>query len=269
MNAPIILEAIAGLQTVRARYPARTIRLAGRPWRLRDTGGDGAALVLLPGSLGNADIFYNQILAMAPWLRCISVDYPDAPENTLADDLASLLDELELRRVTLLGSSLAGYWLQGFGARYPARVAAMVLGNTFCDAEDLRQHALFSIPVLSRITGDALKAEWLARLEARAPDELRDVQLMLLREGQTGESLRKRLLAAATALPAPAMPAGEFPIGIIDCADDPILTARTRDAVAASYPAAQRLTLPTGGHYPYVTRARDYTQFIEAMAEAA
>ena len=183
----------------------------------------------------------------------------------LADGLAGLLDGLGLGRACLLGSSLAGYWLQVFGARHPARVAAMVLANTFCDAGELRQHPLFSISVLESTPGETLKAEWLARLEARAPDELRDVQVELLRDGQTGEALRFRLLAAASALPAPVMPAGRFGIAVLDCADDPILTAQTRDAVAARYPKARRLTLPTGGHYPYVTQARKYNQFVESV----
>ena len=61
------------------------------------------------------------------------------------------------------------------------------------------------------------------------------------------------------------MPAGRFSIAVLDCADDPILTARTRDAVAARYPTARRLTLPKGGHYPYVTRAKEYNRFIEGV----
>jgi hypothetical protein len=43
---------------------------------------------------------------------------------------------------------------------------------------------------------------------------LRDVQIELLRYGQTGESLRGRLLAAATAPLAPLMPLDSFPIAI-------------------------------------------------------
>ncbi len=219
---------------------------------MRDTGGSGAALVLLPGSLGNADIFYRQVLGLVPCFRCIAIDYPDASADVLADGLAGLLDELGLDRACLLGSSLAGYWLQAFGARYPARTAAMILANTFCDADELRQHPLFSISMLRSVAGEALKTEWLGRLEARAPDELRDVQVALLRDGQAGEALRWRLLAAASAPPAPVMPAGRFPIAVLDCMDDPILTRRTRDAVSACYPSARRLTLHVGGHYPYV-----------------
>jgi len=252
----------AELRDIRARYAARTVAVAGESWRVRDTGGSGAALVLLPGSLGNADIFYRQVLGLAPRFRCIAADCPDAPADVLADSLAGLLDGLGLGQACLLGSSLAGYLLQVFGARHPARVAAMVLANTFCDSGELRQHPLFSIPVLESVPGEALKAEWLARLEARAPNELRDVQIELLRDGQAGESLRLRLLAAASAPPAPVMPAGRFTIAVLDCADDQILTAQTRDAVAARYPTARRLTLPVGGHYPHVMQAREYNRFV-------
>lgn len=261
-------DTLAGLRTVWARYPARTVHLYGGDWRLRDTGGLGAALILLPGSLGNAGIFYHQMLALAPRLRCIAADYPDAPAPVLADGLASLMEGLGLDRACLLGSSLGGYWLQAFGARHPTRVAAVVLASTFCDAEELKQHPLFSVPMLGSVPGETLKAEWLARLEARAPEELRDVQIVLLRDGQPGESLRQRLLAAASARPAPLMAGGQFPIAVLDCADDPILTARTRDAVAARYPSARRLTLPAGGHYPHVTQAREYNRFVESVVAA-
>ena len=68
------------------------------------------------------------------------------------------------------------------------------------------------------------RAEWLARLEARKPDELRDVQVAILRKGQAGESLRRRLLAAATTPSPLPMICGRFPVFMIDCEDDPILS---------------------------------------------
>jgi hypothetical protein len=45
--------------------------------------------------------------------------------------------------------------------------------------ENLRHHPLFSIPKLQGVDCHSLKAEWLARLEAREPDHLRDVQIEL------------------------------------------------------------------------------------------
>ena len=114
------LETVVGLQDLRARCVARTVAVAGKSWRVRDTGGSGVALILLPGSLGNADIFYRQVLGLVPRLRCIAVDYPDASADVLADGLAGLLDGLDLGRACLLGSSLAGYWLTlPTGGHYP------------------------------------------------------------------------------------------------------------------------------------------------------
>ena len=80
--------------------------------------------------------------------------------------------------------------------------------------ENLWHHPLFSIPKLQAVDRHPLKAEWLARLEAREPDHLREGQVELPRYGQTGESLRGRLLAAATAPLAPLMPLDSFPIAI-------------------------------------------------------
>jgi len=78
----------------------------------------------------------------------------------------------------------------------------------------------------------------------------------------------ERLRAAATAPLAPIMPAGKFPIGILDCEDDPILSARTRADLSSAYPRARRLTLESGGHYPHVTRAEEFNRFVEDMLES-
>lgn len=221
-------------------------------------------LLLMPGGLGNADIFYRQVLELAPEIRCITVDYPDADHAATADGLAALLDALQLERASVLGSSLAGYWLQYFGVRHPERVDAMILANSFCEADELRQHPLFAVPILRGIDGDALKNEWLVRLGERESDELRDVQIALLQEGQEGELLRRRLLAAATATSAPLIERGHFPLFILDCKDDPLLPARTRDALAQRYPDAILLSMPQGGHYPAVTRHETYNGFVRS-----
>jgi len=64
------------------------------------------------------------------------------------------------------------------------------------------------------------------------------------------------------------MPPGKFPIGILDCEDDPILSARTRADLASAYPRARRLTLDSGGHYPHVIRAEEFNRFVEDMLKS-
>ncbi len=237
----------------------------GLDWGVRDSGGAGASLVLLPGSLGTADIFFHQIEAFGQSHRCLTVDYPSASATALADGLAELLGLLNVARAHLLGASLAGYWLQHFAARHPQRAAGVVLANTFCDSDELSHHPLFNVAALRASTGEEVKANWLASLEARPPGELRDIQIVLLRNGQSGDVLRSRLLAAATAEPSPIVPLSQDRIAIIDCEDDPLLAGRTRDKLAERHPEARRLTLPIGGHYPHVTQAQHYNTFLKSF----
>jgi maspardin len=258
---------LSGLYEVRSRYPARIVRTGNLEWRIRDTGGGETVQIFLPGALGNADIFYLQLLHLAPRVRCIAIDYPGAQTVALADGLDALLDTLEIDRANLLGSSLAGYWLQTFGSRHHGRIKSLILASTFRESQDLRNHPQFSIPKLQAVGGEVLKAETLSQLQAREPDRLRDLQIELLRDGQNGASLRERMLAAATAPPAPLVPPGKFSIGIIDCEDDPILSVRTRADLSSAYPRARHLTLDSGGHYPHVIRAEEFNRFVEDMLE--
>jgi pimeloyl-ACP methyl ester carboxylesterase len=120
------------LHEVRSRYPARIVRTNDLEWRIRDTGGGRTVQIFLPGSLGNADIFYLQLLHLASRVRCIAIDYPGAQTAALAVGLAALLDTLEIDRANLLGSSLAGYWLQTFGSRHHRRTKSLILTH-HCD----------------------------------------------------------------------------------------------------------------------------------------
>lgn len=57
---------------------------------------------------------------------------PDGPYpmETYADDIAALLDFLDVRRVVLVGLSMGGYIAFAFLRRYAARIEALVLADT-------------------------------------------------------------------------------------------------------------------------------------------
>jgi hypothetical protein len=83
---PTLLPQLPCLHEIRFRYADRIVRVGDLEWRLRDTGGGPSVLIMLPGSLGNADIFYLQLLHLASWARCIAIDYPGAQTAALADE---------------------------------------------------------------------------------------------------------------------------------------------------------------------------------------
>ena len=96
---PTLLRQLPCLHEIRFRYADRIVRVGDLERRLRDTGGGPSVLIMFPRSLGNADIFYLQLLHLASRARYIAIDYPESPTAALANGLAALIDVLNIGRV--------------------------------------------------------------------------------------------------------------------------------------------------------------------------
>ncbi len=102
-----------------------------------DWGGDGPALVLLPG-LGESGHVYNDLAPrLTDQFRVIALtrrghgassraDTSTYVLDTLAADIAAVMDSLHLRRASLIGHSIAGAEITRFAARFPTRVDKLV-----------------------------------------------------------------------------------------------------------------------------------------------
>jgi pimeloyl-ACP methyl ester carboxylesterase len=88
---------------------------------------------------------------------------------------------------------------------------------------------------------------------------LRDSGTRLL----SAEALKARVLVIAGGGVVPEIPIPDNRIVIIDCDDDPLISPAVRDDVVRRYPGAERVRMPIGGHYPYITRPETYTAAIE------
>src|SRR5919112_374785 len=105
-----------------------------------DTGGSGATLVLLHGFpfdrsmwRGQAKALGGEFRVVAPDLRGLGETPPgdgDVTIEGMAEDVAALLDELNLGRVVLGGLSMGGYVAFEFFRKFPNRVRALVLADT-------------------------------------------------------------------------------------------------------------------------------------------
>ncbi|HEV7827177.1 MAG TPA: alpha/beta hydrolase [Mycobacteriales bacterium] len=107
--------------------------------------GQGLPLVLLHGFPLSSAMWEPQRRALAAVCRVITPDQRGFGRSPLgddppsleyaADDLAVLLDRLGLDRVVLGGLSMGGYVAMRFSARYPDRVAGLVLADTKATAD--------------------------------------------------------------------------------------------------------------------------------------
>lgn len=251
-----------------ASHPEQRVAVNGREWGVVEAGTGGPALLLIPGTLGRADVFWQQIAALEGRARILAVSYPGSggvPE--WSDDLAVLCGRYGLSGVTVLGSSLGGYLAQYFAARHPELVTRLIAANTLTSVAGLDTRPPYSSDLDNGPIAE-LRAGFGVGLKAWAqahPDQAELVELLLADAG--GRILEPELRARLNALKrGPELPPLALPpaqIATIEGADDPLIPPAMRDAVRARLKPAIAYRFESGGHFPYIARPRLYVGLLE------
>ncbi|MBD3212259.1 MAG: alpha/beta fold hydrolase [Candidatus Lokiarchaeota archaeon] len=102
--------------------------------------GVGSPVVLIHGIGGKKETWNSQIEDLSEYFKVIAVDLrgvgksdrPDMPYTMemLADDIAGLMDSLEMDSAHIIGRSLGGMIAQYFALKYPNKVNKLVLMTT-------------------------------------------------------------------------------------------------------------------------------------------
>lgn len=122
------------------------VELRGQRVYYEDSGGAGVPVALGHGFLMDSDMFAAQVRELAPRNRIITWDQRGhgRTESTderytywdSADDLAALLDHLDVGRAVVGGMSQGGFVALRFALRYPDRTAGLILIDTQAGRED-------------------------------------------------------------------------------------------------------------------------------------
>ncbi|WP_127115857.1 alpha/beta fold hydrolase [Shimia sediminis] len=249
------------------KHPELRILLNGRDWGYRDVG-SGAVLLMIPGTLGRGDIFWNQIEALSDRLRIVTVSYPSSGGIAeWAADIQGLMDHLNIPAAAILGSSLGGYLAQYIAGAAPDRVTRLLAANTLHSAVGLDQRPPYSLD-LQAAPIEELRAGFGAGLSAWGqahPDQADLVELLLAEAGGRilEPELRARLDALKQAPALPPVPHTADQIVTIEADDDPLIPAEMRLAVRAQLNPGIAYRFLSGGHFPYVARPADYTALLE------
>jgi 3-oxoadipate enol-lactonase len=107
--------------------------------------GAGTTVVMLHGFPFNRTMWSEQAESLRGAWRVVAPDLRGHGETTvtdgpatmeeLADDLAALLDELNIERAVIAGLSMGGYVALAFVRKYAERVRALVLADTRAQAD--------------------------------------------------------------------------------------------------------------------------------------
>lgn len=107
--------------------------------------GAGPAVVLIHGYPFNRSLWTEQAEALHARYRVVIPDLRGFGESDsagnlatmgrMADDVAALMDQLEIEQAVIGGLSMGGYVALAFARQYPARVRALVLADTRAQAD--------------------------------------------------------------------------------------------------------------------------------------
>lgn len=252
------------------RFPENRQTVYGREWGYVRVGLRGPALLLLPGTLGRGDIFWNQIEALHGQARILALTYPET--GGIIDwcgDIAALMQAQSIKSATVLGTSLGGYVVQYFAATRPELVDNLIAANTLPSVGFLANIPPYSADI------DALPADDLMRgfadgLRSSAVDEPHRAELVaLLLEEVSGRipvaELRARLNALKFGPELPVQTLDKAHIFTVESQDDRLIPEPVRAAVRAALNPQRSVVFEQGSHFPYVTEPDAYTDMLRQI----
>jgi 3-oxoadipate enol-lactonase/4-carboxymuconolactone decarboxylase len=176
---------------------------------LQDGPPTGAPLLLIHSLGTNGHLFDAQIPALAASFRVIRPDLRGHGLTTcttgpyslelFADDLAALMDALQLEKVQLGGVSIGGLISQAFAARHPQRVASLMLIDTAMAIPPAQSWTERAAKVRAEgiaAIEDGVIARWVTPAALSAP-ETAGLRAMLTRTPAEGYAAACEAIAAA------------------------------------------------------------------------
>ena len=134
-----------------------------------DDDGGGLPVVFLHGFPHDRSLWDQQRRALGPRVRCIAVDLRGFGESTMsgpvtmdsyADEVAAVLDVLEIDRAVVCGLSMGGYVAMALWRRHPQRVRALIFCDTKATADTVEGRAKRDATIqLAQTEGAATVAE--------------------------------------------------------------------------------------------------------------
>lgn len=258
------------LAAFRKKYPLKQIKVGGLTWGVieaKPKKKGAPALLMLPGTLGTAEIWWNQIAALAGKVHIVSVTYPVITEiERLADGLARLQDHLGIEKASVVGSSLGGFLTQWYAARHPHKVDSIIIGNSLSDPKLLNptgrpREGLADLP------GSIHRGFILASVRSwpESSPAIALLKSVLIESGEkllSARALKARVLAVQQATAVPRIDLAPGRIVVVDCADDPLIPRKVQDDVVKRYKLGRHVRFDMGQHYPYVVNPAPYTQVL-------
>ena len=250
--------------------------------------GSGPALLFAHGLGGNHMSWWQQVAHFSSRYTCVTFAHRGfAPSSAIAggpnpadyaDDLAALIEHLELPDIRIVAQSMGGWSAVEYALRRTGKVKALVLAATTGTIDPKRMRE----PERSRLEGwtrdsaearaDLVKRGIHVAAGARMAAEQPALHLLYrhiddMNAHLDKEAIRARLGAGRTRAPEELAGAG-CPILFISGDEDIVIAPFAADAIAAVVPGARVAHIADAGHSAYFERAAVFNRLIEEFLAA-
>ncbi|WP_203935547.1 alpha/beta fold hydrolase [Planosporangium mesophilum] len=223
--------------------------------------GAGPAVLMVHGLGGTSNFYQVQADALAERFRVIRVDSAGAGRSELgddisisghADDLAAVLDALDVSSATVVGHSMGTLVVRDLAARYPDKVDGLVLLGAVREPTDAARQAQRDRAATLRAKGSAavapgVVANALSETTRRdRPEVAAFVRELVMRQDAEGYARNCEALAGAVD---PGPVGSELPLLLITGSDDKVGPPEASREIADAHGSATVEVLPGVGHW--------------------
>jgi 3-oxoadipate enol-lactonase len=238
--------------------------------------GLGAPVVLLHGYPFNQSLWNEQVAALNSGCRVITPDLRGlgdsdastgaATMNRMAQDVAALLDHLEISRAVIGGLSMGGYVALAFYKQFPSRVRALVLADSRAQADTQEgkqtrsQQAEKAVAEGMAGIADAMLPKLLTpETVSKRPELVKRVRDMMLKtkpEGAAGALLGMAERDDQTAL----LSQITCPTLILVGQDDPITPVQDSEKMHREIAGSRLVVLDNAAHVSNLERTEEFNE---------
>jgi pimeloyl-ACP methyl ester carboxylesterase len=245
--------------------------------------GEGPAIVFAHGLGGNQLSWWQQLAHFSARHTCVAFAHRGftpssavpgaAAPDAYADDLAALIDELELQEVRLVAQSMGGWTCLEYALRHPARVKALVMACTSgaVDPASVPGFGKAEFAAWTKRAGElnaamasrgvlAAGGERLAReqpalatlyrqINQLNADDFRNAVLVRIRE------MRNQPASLLAKLP--------MPVLFLNGEEDTVFPSPAGPGLARCAPRGRHASVPRAGHSVYFERAAEFNRIVE------
>jgi pimeloyl-ACP methyl ester carboxylesterase len=186
--------------------------------------------------------------------------------SDMADDIASLLDNIGIEKTLLAGHSMGGYVALAFAKKYPQRVSGLGLVSSQAAADTpKRREGRYKTAAEVAEKGVSVVVEaMLSKLSAdlRVQNFAREVM-----EGQNQSALVGALKAMAEREDAASFLSSiNFPLLLIHGGVDVLIPIERAREIKAAVPPAQMIELKGAGHMPMMELAKETAEALKTFS---